>query len=222
MIWNRPAFSGQASLAEPNDLTWYHNSCLEDLWKVVERATIKLGKITADNKGLLQKIGRVTAFVFVFLLSAAIFVWGDRIENLPVYGYPAVFLISFLGNLSVILPAPSYLVVFAAGATLDPIVIGIVAGLGATLGELSGYLAGASGKAVIEERPVYQRISLAISKWGMGIIFLLGVIPNFFFDIGGMLAGATRMSLWKFILAAWMGKSIRLSVVALIGSLTVV
>ena len=52
----------------------------------------------------------------------------------------------------------------------------------------------------------------------MGIIFLLGVVPNFFFDIGGMVAGATRMSVWRFILAAWLGKSIRLTIVAMTGS----
>ena len=52
----------------------------------------------------------------------------------------------------------------------------------------------------------------------MGIIFLLGIIPNFFFDIGGMVAGATRMPLWRFILAAWLGKSIRLTIVAMSGS----
>ena len=151
-------------------------------------ATVSIGRKAEANKRLLQTIGRVAAVVFVVALSVAIIAWSDQIENLPVYGYPAIFLISLLGNLSVIFPAPSYLVVFAASGSgaLDPIAVGVLAGLGATLGELTGYLAGASGKGVVEDRPTYQRVCRAVEKWGMGIIFLLGVIPNFFFDIGAL------------------------------------
>ena len=181
-------------------------------------ATASIGQRAEANKRLLQRIGRVAGLVFVVALSVAIIAWSDQIENLPVYGYPAIFLISLLGNLSVIFPAPSYLVVFAASGTLDPIAVGVLAGLGASLGELTGYLAGASGKGVVEDRPTYQRVCRAVEKWGTGIIFLLSVVPNFFFDIGGMVAGATRMPLWRFILAAWLGKSIRLTIVAMSGS----
>lgn len=181
-------------------------------------ATVTISQKAERNKRNLQKVGRIGAFASVVALSLAILIWGDQLKNLPVYGYPAIFLVSLLGNLSVIFPAPSYLVVFAASSTLDPLAVGVIAGLGATLGELTGYVAGASGKGVIENRPVYQRIRAAIEKWGMGIIFLLGVIPNFFFDIGGMVAGATRMPLWRFILAAWLGKSIRLTALAMSGS----
>ncbi len=181
-------------------------------------ATVTISQKAERNKRNLQKVGRIVAFVSVVALSLAILIWGNQLKYLPVYGYPAIFLVSLLGNLSVIFPAPSYLVVFAASSTLDPLAVGVIAGLGATLGELTGYVAGASGKGVIENRPIYQRIRVAIEKWGMGIIFLLGAIPNFFFDIGGMVAGATRMPLWRFILAAWLGKSIRLTIVAMSGS----
>jgi membrane protein YqaA with SNARE-associated domain len=180
--------------------------------------TVTISQKAARNKRNLQRIGRIAAFVSVIALSVAIVVWGDEVKNLPIYGYPAIFLVSLLGNLSVIFPAPSYIVVFAASSALNPVAVGIIAGLGATLGELTGYVAGASGKGVIENRPTYQRIRLAVEKWGVWIIFLLGVIPNFFFDIGGMVAGATRMSLWRFILAAWVGKSIRLTIVAMTGN----
>ena len=180
--------------------------------------TATISQKAERNKRNLQKIGRIAAFVSVIALSVAIIIWGDQVEDLPIYGYPAIFLVSLLGNLSVIFPAPSYIVVFAASSTLDPIAVGVIAGLGATLGELTGYVAGVSGKGVIENRPTYQRIRIAVEKWGVWIIFLLGVIPNFFFDIGGMVAGATRMPLWRFILAAWLGKSIRLTIVAMTGS----
>jgi membrane protein YqaA with SNARE-associated domain len=180
--------------------------------------TITISQKAERKKQNLQRVGRIAAFVSVVVLSLAIVMWGDQLENLPIYGYPAIFLVSLVGNLSVIFPAPSYIVVFAASSTLDPIAVGVIAGLGATLGEITGYVAGASGKGMVEKRPTYQRIRLAVEKWGVWIIFLLGVIPNFFFDIGGMVAGATRMPLWRFLLAAWLGKSIRLTIVAMSGS----
>ena len=78
------------------------------------------------NKRNLQRIGRIAAFVTIIALSIAMVIWGDEVENLPVYGYPAIFLISLLGNLSVIFPAPSYIVVFAASSTLNPIAVGVI------------------------------------------------------------------------------------------------
>ncbi|MFN2220980.1 MAG: hypothetical protein ACK2UH_00385, partial [Candidatus Promineifilaceae bacterium] len=72
-------------------------------------ATVTISQKAKKNKDNWQKIGRIAAFVSVAALSIAIVIWGDQLENLPVYGYPAIFLVSLLGNLSVIFPAPSYL-----------------------------------------------------------------------------------------------------------------
>ena len=175
-------------------------------------------KVSA-NKKRWQTIGRIGGFSVVIAITLAIIIWGDEVKNLPIYGYPAIFIISVLGNATVVFPAPSYLVVFAAGSTLDPIGIGIVAGLGGALGELTGYLAGASGKGSVDERPIYKRIHKGMLKSGTIVIFLLAAIPNLFFDFGGMLAGATRMPVWRFVLVAWAGKSIRMTIIALTGSM---
>ena len=170
------------------------------------------------NKRRWRTIGRIGGFTLVVAITVAIFVWGEEVPNLPIYGYPAVFLISLVGNATLVLPAPFYLVVGAAGSTLDPLTVGIVAGLGAALGELTGYLAGASGKGSVEEKRHYKWIERHMKKSGPIVIFLLGAIPNFFFDIGGLLAGVTRMPVWQFLLVAWAGKSVRMTIIALVGS----
>lgn len=171
------------------------------------------------SKNRWQKAGRIGGLVLVLAITIGILIWGGDISNLPIYGYPAIFVLSLLANATVLIPAPAYLVVFAAGTTLDPFAVGIIAGLGGAIGELTGYLAGASGKGTIENRPSYHRIKAAMTKSGSTVIFLLGLVPNFVFDIGGMLAGATGMPIWRFLLMAWAGKSIRLVIVALTGSL---
>lgn len=171
------------------------------------------------SKNRWQTAGQVGGIILVIAISIVIFLWGNQVENLPIYGYPAIFVLSIIGNATVILPAPGYLLVFAAGSALDPIGIGIVAGLGAALGELTGYIAGASGKGSIEDRPIFQQLEKGMERSGSIVIFLLGVLPNPFFDIGGMLAGATRLPLFRFLMMAWAGKSIRFTIIALSGSI---
>lgn len=181
--------------------------------------TIANGQEVTSKKKWWESAGRVLAFLIVVGITVVIALERDEIEHLPVYGYPAVFIVSLLGNASVIIPAPSFAIAFVAGSALNPIGVGIVAGLGAALGEMTGYLAGLSGKGIIDKRRGYHWIQRSMRRSGALIIFILGAVPNFLFDIGGILAGTVRMPIWQFLLAAWLGKSIRLSVVALTGSL---
>jgi membrane protein YqaA with SNARE-associated domain len=140
-----------------------------------------------------------------------------HLHQLREYGYIGLFLISLIGNATVILPMPSFAIAFAMGGVLNPVAVGIVSGLGATLGEMTGYLAGVGGRAVIEKRPLYIRLEEWMRKGGPLVIFLLAAIPNPLFDVGGMMAGALRMPVWQFFLAGWAGKSLRLTLLALGG-----
>jgi uncharacterized membrane protein YdjX (TVP38/TMEM64 family) len=93
----------------------------------------------------------------------------------------------------------------------------LAAGTGGALGELSGYLAGFSGQAVIENTKVYDRIHPWVEKFGGWAIFLLAVIPNPFFDIAGVAAGIAKLSLRRFLLACWLGELIKMSAFAYAG-----
>jgi membrane protein YqaA with SNARE-associated domain len=182
-------------------------------------ATLSKEQQVTSKKRWWEYAGRVLALLFVVGITVGIALERDEIEHLPVYGYPAVFIVSLLGNASVIVPAPSFAIAFVAGSALNPIGVGLVAGLGAALGELTGYLAGLSGKGIVENRWGYSWIQRSMKKSGALIIFILGAVPNFLFDVGGIIAGTVRMPIWQFLLAAWLGKSIRLGIVALTGSM---
>ena len=166
-------------------------------------------------------IGRVAGLVIILLLSGAIILAWESIERLGTYGYPAVFIVSLIANAAFLLPAPSIALVFAAGGVLDPVAVGVVAGLGAALGELTGYFVGLSGQTVFEERPLYWRIEGWMRKSGTLAIFVLAVVPNPIFDVGGLIAGVLRMPVWRFILGAWLGKSLRFVILAYAGALVV-
>jgi membrane protein YqaA with SNARE-associated domain len=164
-----------------------------------------------------QWIPHVAAILVAAGITVGMFLLRHRLENFPLYGYPAVFAISLIGNATIILPAPSMAVVFGVGGALDPVLVGVVAGLGSALGEMTGYLAGVGGRAVIENREIYNRIEGWMHRRGLLVIFLLALLPNPVFDVGGMIAGAMKMPAWQFLLAAWAGKGIRLVILALGG-----
>ena len=142
-------------------------------------------------------------------ISLAIVLFRDELARFERYGYPGVFLISLLGNATVILPAPSLAVVFSMGGVLNPFFVGLVAGVGEALGELTGYLAGYGGQAVIEDWGMYERLERWMQRNGSATILTLSAIPNPIFDLAGIAAGALRFPLAQFLLSCWVGKTIK-------------
>ncbi|MEN6571375.1 MAG: VTT domain-containing protein [Anaerolineaceae bacterium] len=157
------------------------------------------------NPKLLTVI-RVLAIILVIGVTVLLYLNRDKVSQLGVFGYPGIFLISMLSNASLILPIPGVLFTSAMGAVFNPWWVALAAGSGATLGELSGYMAGFSGQGIVENRKWYDRVSAWIKDYGDFTIFILALIPNPLFDIGGMVAGALRMPLWRFLLFCWLGK----------------
>ena len=172
-----------------------------------------------DNpKGMWLTIARILAILVVVALTIFIYSVRDQAEQLAIYGYPGIFLIAFMTNATVLLPAPGIAVVFAMGAIFKPVWIALAAGAGGALGELSGYLAGFSGQAIAERTNIYERFHNWIKKHGFLAILVLAAIPNPFFDAAGIAAGVLKMPLPKFLLAVWIGVTLKMFFFAWIGS----
>ena len=169
----------------------------------------------AQRKKVYQQLGAVVLAVVVTL---AIATFHDELARFERYGYPGVFLISFLGNATVIFPAPSLAVVFGMGGVLNPLFVGLVAGVGEALGELTGYLAGYGGRVVIEDWQMYHRLERWMQRHGSTTILTLSAIPNPFFDLAGIAAGALRFPLGQFLLSCWVGKTIKTVAFAFAGA----
>ncbi len=159
---------------------------------------------------------------FVIGLSAFIYSIRDRADILESYGYPGIFLLSILASATIVLPAPSLVFVAGAGALgLNPWGVGLAAGLGATLGELSGYLAGWSGQAIIENRALYNRLIEWMQRYGVIVIIILAFLPLPIFDLAGVAAGALRMPAWRFLILCALGKIPKMILVALAGAYSI-
>jgi uncharacterized membrane protein YdjX (TVP38/TMEM64 family) len=158
------------------------------------------------------------ALLLSLCITAGVLAFRRQLANLGGYGYLGVFLIAVLGNATVIVPVPSLAATFAAGTFLNPLLVGLVAGLGEPLGELTGYLAGYGGSAVIEDRERAERLRRWMERRGFLTIMVLAAVPNPLFDLAGITAGMLRFPVTKFLLACWLGKTLKALVVAYVGS----
>ncbi|MBA7558755.1 MAG: hypothetical protein GH159_02765 [Dehalococcoidia bacterium] len=139
-------------------------------------------------------------------------------EALKRWGYLAPFLISLILNATVILPAGNVLVMAALGAVMpSALLVGLAGGVGAAIGEITGYMAGYSGRGVVARLKLYNRMVEWLKKWGMLAIFFLSLIP-FFFDLAGIAAGVLRYPLWKFLIACWLGRTVLYIAMAFAGA----
>jgi membrane protein DedA with SNARE-associated domain len=171
----------------------------------------------------LTNILRILALFAVVGITLYIYSIRDRVEQFSGYGYPGIFLIALLANATVLLPAPGVAVIYAMGGIgiFNPLLVGLAAGAGGTIGELSGYLAGFSGQAVVERMDIYNRIKPWVDKYGGWAIMVLSAIPNPFFDVAGIAAGIAKMPLGTFLLFTGIGQLIKMTVFALAGHYSV-
>ena len=173
----------------------------------------------SGNNQPWKTITRVISLVFVIGITVYIlFLPKDQAEKFASFGYLGIFVISILANATVIIPAPGLLFVFSMGAKFNPLLIGLAAGLGATIGELSGYLAGFSGQAIFENQKGYERVVQWMQKNGPLTISVLAFIPNPLFDLAGMISGAFRMPVAKFLFFAMIGKILKMIIFAYAGA----
>lgn len=165
----------------------------------------------------LTNLLRILALFVVVGITLFIYSIRERVEDFAAFGYPGIFLIALLANATILLPAPGIAVIYAMGAIFNPLAVGLAAGAGGTIGELSGYLAGFSGQAVVERMDVYDRIRPWVDKYGGWAIMVLSAIPNPFFDVAGIAAGIARMPLHTFLVFTFIGQLIKMTFFAVAG-----
>jgi len=132
----------------------------------------------------------------------------EWLENLAAhYGYVGIFLISFIGALSIIFPVPYTVIIFTLGGVFEPLWIAVAAGIGSAIGEFSGYLLGFGGRRVISER--YKKkmgfLLKLFDRFGPIVIFVFALtpLPD---DLLFIPLGVMRYSLIRAFIPALIGK----------------
>lgn len=123
-------------------------------------------------------------------------------------GYLSVFVIVLVMNLSFI-PIPFVIsIMIAAAAVWNPLLVALAGSIGACFGEMSGYYAGVLGKkvAIPDDISGYKMIKKWIDKWGFWAIVFMSFQPVFPIEVAGIISGAARMPIRKFLPALILGK----------------
>lgn len=164
----------------------------------------------------LRIIQASTILIVLIAVIAAVY-FRNNLQELAGYGYLAVFAVGLVSNATVVLPIPGLAVSSLMGGVFNPWLVGVVGGVGQALGEISGYMVGYSGQTLVDDNPTYNRLSRWMEHHGMLTVFVLALVPNPLFDVGGMIAGALRYPLWKFVVSCAAGKVLKNIGFAMVG-----
>jgi len=135
------------------------------------------------------------------------------------YGYLGAFLINLIASSTIIFPLPAAAFVFALGSVLNPLLIGLVSGLGAAIGEFTGYGIGVGSRKIIKrkwKKQIDETQKLFAKYGGFFIIFIFAAtpLPD---DIVGIVGGIFRYPIKKYFLAVLLGKIVLNVIIAYAG-----
>lgn len=166
----------------------------------------------------MKKLYKALGLLLAILVSILIFVFKDKFIALQGFGLFGLFIISIIGNATIILPAPVILTAFVGGAIFNPLAVTLIVSFGATIGELTGYMAGYGGQALVEDEIKLQKVRGWMEKNGLLTLFILAAIPNPLFDLAGIIAGATRVPVYKYFIVVFLGKLLKFALFAYLGA----
>lgn len=135
-------------------------------------------------------------------------------------GYIGAFLIGFLSSFTLFLPTPAFAIIFimAAGG-LNPIALGVIAGLSSATGELIGFAIGHGSRQFLikKYKKELSRIEKLFQKYrGWLVIFIFAATP-LPFDIIGLFCGNVGYPIKKFIIPTIAGKIVKYLAIACAG-----
>lgn len=180
---------------------------MKNLGSSVKSRLARVGSaLSSVQLTMLQKITLFILFTGLLVLLTALTL--PKLVVLGPVGYLGGFVINGLSAATVVIPGPGVAAVIIMARDLDPFLLGIASGVGGTIGELSGYWLGSQGREPLNEHRYFGYLQRSMSRFGGGIIFLCALVPLFPVDAAGIVAGATRYPIPKFLLYLGAGKVI--------------
>ncbi len=159
------------------------------------------------------KVIQVTVWTVVVasMITGAVLFFTGRLDPEGV-GYTGAFVINLVGSASIVIPVPGLAAVCAAAAPavgLNVVALGLVGGIGSTIGELTGYLAGYGGQSFVQRSRHYQRVHNLVIRRGALALFVLAALPTPLFDVAGIASGSLGYPIRRFLLWVFLGKVIK-------------
>jgi|TARA_B100001750_G_C15506630_1_gene600801 membrane protein YqaA with SNARE-associated domain len=140
------------------------------------------------------------------------------LENLSELGYLGAIIAGFLGSSTLFFSIfPSFIAIPIIGSQLNPLFVGIFAGLGAGIGQFLHYYIGVGGRKLLSKKKnIIKKIDMSkeknekwkkrIDKYGVGLIFLFAATPLTPDDILWIPLGIMGYPKVRALIAAILGK----------------
>ena len=176
-------------------------------------------------------VGFYWALIIVYpdLISPLAVLYNWLLDFSLLTGFPGLFAICFLGNATILVPFPYFITTFVFGGLrdsislqfmFDPMLVGLVSGVAATLGDMTGYVIGYMGGHYVQssQRDAFLQLLAAHPRWTPAVIWFMAVtpLPD---DIVVVPLGAARYSWWKVMVPQLIGKIMFLTAIAWSGRL---
>ncbi|MEM4272053.1 MAG: VTT domain-containing protein [Candidatus Bilamarchaeaceae archaeon] len=166
-----------------------------------------------EKKGL-----PILQILFAAAVAALVILFNDEIAGLGSWGYFGVFLVSALSSATILVPVPSWGAVIALGGVLNPLLVGVCAGIGSAIGELTSYLFGSGvAELAVKNKKQYEKYKEWIKRNDFWAIFALSFLPNPLFDVAGLAAGAAKVSPLRFVIFCAVGRTLRFTLFGFAG-----
>ena len=171
----------------------------------------------------------VLSLIVIDLVSPSILVYNWILNFGLVFGYFGAFLVALLGNATFLVPIPYMVITFILGGLtnttgqflFDPILVGLISGLGATIGEMTGYLLGYGGSRFIKEdqRDAFSKYINEHPRATPLLVWFLAIspLPD---DFVILPLGAAKYPWWKVVIPQYIGKSMFMIFAAWLGRIS--
>ncbi len=164
----------------------------------------------------MDKLKGMVHIVLAILIIFVIAQFSEQLAQLQGWGYVGIFVISLLSAATVFIPTPGWAIVIAMSSVLNAPLVGLVAGIGSGLGEITGYVAGSGAKELMENGNI-KKYKEWIKKNDLVAVFVLAFIPNPLFDVAGLAAGTSGIPVSRFLAATIAGRICRYVLLAMLG-----
>jgi uncharacterized membrane protein YdjX (TVP38/TMEM64 family) len=194
-----------------------------------------------------SKIGKKKKFlktsVWLALIGATIGVFVLLIRYWKYLGqfqiliYLGLFLTAILAGSPIPIPTLSMALTFTLGSKFDPVVIGLIAGLGTAIGSMLVYFTARTGRRFLPilnisdpankiysgrvgkflQKTIIPRVLEIVNRRGFVGLFLLSIFPNPILMPLLFTMGIHRVRAWKVAIACWLGHSVMFLVLAFLG-----
>ena len=172
--------------------------------------------LLARLEALDWRIKAQLTLAFAAAVIVPFYIFRQSLYDLGEWGYLGAFLVNGLSNATIVLPAPGTIIIALMAEQFDPLLIGIAAGVGGTLGGMTSYVAGAIN-TTSEQGRWARPMRRVMQRAGVPVLFLFSAIPLLPGDVASIVAGNVRYPIKMYLFVTSLGNIVKMSVIAYVG-----